>query len=218
MLNKKDLAGETSMDGPSMSKYTHLTAQAASTAHMPAPASYTPNLPPGAPQVLQHGLGSSLSGNSAASLRLLAPPVPTSYPVPDMLSSPRHHKDAGMPNSPPSPGTSGFFSSPPPRGPSLLDLPPSHFSSWSPAQQNPYGTVPRSHHYVGSQSSLFSTPQYGRSLPRFNPKLRPAKSESSLIKYSSSPKLGRSWLKSMNVLGWGGGGGEVYVVHMHTLW
>ncbi len=85
----------------------------------------------------------------------------------------------------PSQQIAGTLASPSPR-PGTLGSP------WSPAYQNPYGTVPRSFHTVDGKSSLFAS-NYARSLPRFQPKLRPAKSETSLKKYSSSPKLGRSW-------------------------
>ncbi len=112
------------------------------------------------------------------------PSIPTQGQLPGVPGTPSQQLTLSISGTP-SQQIAGILASPP--------LQPGRLGSpWSPAYQNPYGTVPRSFHTVDGKSSLFAS-NYARSLPRFQPKLRPAKSESSLKKYSSSPKLGRSW-------------------------
>jgi hypothetical protein len=122
--------------------------------------------------------------SSQQQLFLGTPGTPTQGQLPGVPGTPSQQLTLSI-SSIPSQQMAGILASPPAR-PGTLGSP------WSPAYQNPYGTVPRSFLTVDGKSSLFAS-NYVRSLPRFQPKLRPAKSESSLKKYSSSPKLGRSW-------------------------
>jgi hypothetical protein len=122
--------------------------------------------------------------SSQQQLFLGTPGTPTQGQLPGLPGNSSQQLTVSISGTP-SEQMAGILASPPPRQ-GILGSP------WSPAYQNPYGTVPRSFHTVDGKSSLFAS-NYVRSLPRFQPKLRPAKSETSLKKYSSSPKLGRSW-------------------------
>ncbi len=193
-----NMAGSPSLEGHAyQQKRGMLATQAQQVPGMPIPAMHSPpvqQLRPGTP---------------SPQLLLGMPGTPTQQLIPCMpRTSSQHQLFLGTPGTPtqgqlpgvpgtasqqltlsisgtPSQQMAGILASPPPR-PGTLGSP------WSPAYQNPYGTVPRSFHTVDGKSSLFAS-NYVRSLPRFQPKLRPAKSETSLKKYSSSPKLGRSW-------------------------
>jgi len=192
------MAGSPSLEGQVyQQKRGMLAAQAQQVPGMPIPVMHSPPVQQPRP------------GTPSPHLLFGMPGTPTQQLIPSMpRSSSQQQLLQGMPGSPTQgqlpgvPGTSsqqltvsisgtpsqqiaGILASPPPR-PGTLGSP------WSPAYQNPYGTVPRSFHTVDGKSSLFAS-NYVRSMPRFQPKLRPAKSESSLKKYSSSPKLGRSW-------------------------